>query len=409
MDLHMEDSKIRELVSIHGLDKLKPDEIEPFITQMRKHLIESALEGELQAHLGYARYERNERGSQNNNSRNGKTGKTIKTEKGPITIAVPRDRNGTFEPQIVQKGQRRTGILDDQIIALYAKGMTTREITETIRQMYEVDVSPTLVSHVTDKVMDDVMAWQNRHLDPIYPIVYLDCIVVKIRESGRVINKSIYVALGVNLEGKKELLGLWLSVNEGAKFWLGILTELRNRGLEDILIVCIDGLRGFPEAIEAVYPQAQVQLCVVHMVRNSMKYVSWKDYKAVASQLREIYSASTESQARQALERFEATWSQYSMIGPLWRRHWEHLVTMFGYDDEIRKVIYTTNAIESLNSVIRKATKRHKLFPSDESALKVVFLAINAASKKWTMPIRNWKKALNRFSIEYGERVTQYL
>jgi len=369
MDLHMEDSKIKELVCIHGLDKLKPEEIEPFIIQMRKHLLESALEGELQAHLGYARYERNERSSQNNNSRNGKTSKTLKTEKGPITIAVPRDRNGTFEPQIVQKGQRRTGVLDDQIIALYAKGMTTREITETIKEMYEVDVSPTLISHVTEKVMDDVMAWQNRHLDPIYPIVYLDCIVVKIRENGKVINKSIYVALGVNLEGKKELLGLWMSVNEGSKFWLGILTELKNRGLEDILIVCIDGLRGFPEAIEAVYPQAQVQLCVVHMVRNSMKYVSWKDYKAVASQLKEIYSSATESQAKLALERFEATWGQYSMIGTLWRRNWANLVTMFSYDEEIRKVIYTTNAIESLNSVIRKATKRHKLFPNDDSAL----------------------------------------
>ena len=409
MDLQMEDSKIKELVSMHGLDKLKPEEIESFITQMRKHLIESALEGELQAHLGYARYERSERSSQAKNSRNGKTARTIKTEKGPVTISVPRDRNATFEPQIVPKGQRRSGILDDQIIALYARGMTTREITETIREMYEVDVSPTLISHVTAQVIDDVAAWQNRHLDPIYPIVYLDCIVVKIRENAKVINKSIYVALGVNLEGKKELLGLWLSVNEGSKFWLSILTELKNRGLEDILIVCIDGLKGFPEAIEAVYPQAQVQLCVVHMVRNSMKYVAWKDYKAVASQLREIYSAATESQALQALERFESVWGQYSMIGPLWRRNWANLVTMFSYDEEIRKVIYTTNAIESLNSVIRKATKRHKLFPNDESALKVVFLAINAASKKWTMPIKNWKKALNRFSIEYGERITQYL
>lgn len=406
MELAMEDSKVKELLSTHGLDKLKPEEIEPFITRMRKHLIESALEGELEAHLGYARYERSERST---NSRNGKTTKTIKSEKGPITLSVPRDRNATFEPQIIPKGQRRTGVLDDQIIALYAKGMSTREITETIKELYDVDVSPTLISHVTDKVMDEVIAWQNRHLEAIYPIVYLDCIVVKIRESSKVINKSIYVALGVNLEGKKELLGLWLSVNEGARFWLGILTELKNRGLEDILIVCIDGLKGFPEAIEAVYPAAQIQLCIVHMVRNSMKYVSWKDYKKVSSQLKEIYSAPTESQAKLALDQFESSWSQYPTIASLWRRNWQHLITMYGYDEEIRRVIYTTNAIESLNSVIRQSIKRHKLFPSDESALKVVFLAIHAASKKWTMPIKNWRKALNRFSIEYGERITKHL
>lgn len=406
MDLPMNQDKLKNLIASIPTDQLKSDEIEPFIQQMRKHLIEQALQGEMDAHLGYDRYERHS----GTNSRNGSSKKTLKTEKGPIAISVPRDRDGSFEPQIVPKGQTRTGVLDDQIIALYSKGMSTREISETIKELYDVDVSATLISNVTGRVINEVIQWQNRPLDAVYPVVFMDCIVVKVRDNQRVVNKAIFVALGINLSGNKELLGLWLAENEGAKFWLSVLTELKNRGVEDILIACIDGLKGFPEAIEAVYPNTQVQLCVVHMVRNSMRFVSWKDYKRVAAQLRTIYQAVTEQQALVALEQFEADWKdKYPVIAEQWRRHWDHLITMFNYPEDIRRVIYTTNAIESVNSVIRKATTRHKMFPNDEAALKVVYLAIDAASKKWTMPIRNWRLALNRFSIEFGDRITKYL
>ncbi|KGI59378.1 transposase, partial [Prevotella sp. S7 MS 2] len=262
---------------------------------------------------------------------------------------------------------------------------------------------------VTDKVIDELTEWQNRPLDAIYPIVYLDCIVLKVRENQRIVNKSIYIALGVNLEGHKELLGLWIAQSEGSRFWLGILTELKNRGLEDILIACVDGLKGFPEAIEAVYPQTKVQLCIVHMVRNTMRFVSWKDARAVTQDLRTIYQAATESQGLQALDAFEKKWPNYALAVQSWRNNWHHVATLFAYPEDIRRAIYTTNAIESLNSVIRKATKRHKLFPNDEAAMKVVFLAIYEASKRWTMPIRNWHQALNQFSIEFGERVLNHL
>ncbi|GAA5444766.1 IS256 family transposase ISAs3 [Microbulbifer sp. NBRC 101763] len=299
--------------------------------------------------------------------------------------------------------------MDDQILSLYAKGMSTRDIVDTFKEMYGADVSATLVSKVTEQVLGAVTEWQNRSLDQVYPIVYLDCIVLKIRQNKRVINKAMYVALGVNMEGQKELLGLWLAETEGAKFWLSVLTELKNRGLEDILIVCVDGLKGFPEAIAAEYPDAKVQLCIVHMIRNSLKYVSWKDYKAVTAGLKEIYTAATEPAAQAARERFSESWDDiYPQISKSWATHWANLITLFEYPPEIRKVIYTTNAIESLNSVIRKATKQRKVFPSDESAMKVVYLAMQGASKKWTMPIRNWKPALNRFMIEFGERLTDY-
>lgn len=402
----MDQNKLKDLIANFPTGQLQSDEIEPFIQQMRKHLIEQALQGEMDAHLGYDRYERHSC----TNSRNGSSKKTLKTEKGPIPISVPRDRDGSFEPKIVPKGQTRTGVLDDQIITLYSKGMSTREISETIKELYDVDVSATLISNVTNRIIDEVVQWQNRPLDPVYPIVFMDCIVVKVRDNQRVINKAIFVALGINLSGNKELLGLWMAENEGAKFWLSVLTELKNRGVEDILIACVDGLKGFPEAIGAVYPDTHVQLCVVHMVRNSMRFVSWKDYKRVAAQLKTIYQAPTEQQALEALDQFEADWKdKYPVIAEQWRRHWEHLITMFNYPDDIRRVIYTTNAIESLNSVIRKATTRHKMFPNDEAALKVVYLAIGAASKKWTMPIRNWRLALNRFSIEFGDRITKHL
>ena len=287
--------------------------------------------------------------------------------------------------------------------------MTTREIVATFKEMYGADVSATLISKVTDAVLEQVIEWQSRPLDAVYPIVYLDCIVVKIRQDKKVINKAIYLALGVNMEGHKELLGLWLSENEGAKFWLNVLTELQNRGVKDILIACVDGLKGFPDAISTTFPDAQIQLCIVHMVRNSLKYVTWKDYKAVTADLKQVYQSATEEEALLALDRFSDRWDdKYPQISKSWRTHWENLNTLFNYPEEIRKAIYTTNAIESLNSVIRKAIKKRKLFPTDDSAKKVIYLAIQAASKKWTMPIRNWKLALNRFMIEFEGRLVDY-
>lgn len=284
------------------------------------------------------------------------------------------------------------------------------ELVEAFQEMYGAQVSAGLISQVTNAVLDQVGEWQNRPLDEVYPIVYLDCLVLKIRQDKRVIKKAIYLALGVNLEGRKELLGMWISENEGAKFWLSILTELKNRGLQQILIACVDGLTGFPEAIEVEYPAAKVQLCIIHQVRNSLKYVSWKDYKAVTGDLKQIYRSATEEEALLELEKFAEKWDEkYPQIAKSWRNHWMNLSTIYEYPEEIRKVIYTTNAIESLNSVIRKATKRRKVFPTDESALKVVYLATQAAAKKWTMPIQNWKQAMNRFAIEFEEQLAPYL
>ena len=373
---------------------------------IRKSFYEKALNAELDDHLGYEKHA----GSDSGNSRNGHSSKTVYSDSGALELQTPRERNGDFEPQAIKKRQTRLPLMDSKIIYLYAKGLSTREIAETLEELYDTEVSPTLISRVTDAVLEQVIEWQSRPLDNIYPIVYLDCIVVKIRQDKRVINKAIYLALGVNMEGHKELLGLWMSENEGAKFWLNVLTELQNRGVKDILIACVDGLKGFPDAIQAVYPQTQIQLCIVHMVRNSMRYVPWKDYKAIAADLKQIYQATTEEEALLALDRFCEKWdAKYPQIGRSWRTHWENLNTLFNYPADIRKVIYTTNAIESLNSVIRKAIKKRKLFPTDDAAKKVVYLAIQQASKKWTMPIRNWKPALNRFMIEFEDRLTDYL
>jgi len=377
-----------------------------FSQMLTKITVEAALNVELDDHLGYSKHEP----SSSENSRNGSTRKTLRTEDGQFEIDTPRDRNGSFEPQLVKKQQTRFTSMDDKILSLYAKGMSTREIVETFREMYGADVSASLISKVTDSVIEKVVEWQSRPLEPVYPIIYLDCLVVKIRQDKQVINKAIYLALGVTLEGHKELLGMWISENEGAKFWLNVLTELQNRGLNDVLIACVDGLKGFPEAINAVYPQAQIQLCIVHMVRNSMKYVPWKDYKAIAYDLKLIYQSITEEEALKALDDFSERWdNKYPQISRSWRGHWENLNTLFIYPQDIRKAIYTTNAIESLNSVIRKAIKKRKLFPTDDSAKKVIYLAIENAAKKWTMPIRNWKTALNRFMIEFEDRLKDFI
>lgn len=388
---------------LDGLDS--QEEIAEATKLLHKRFFERSMNAELDDHLGYSKH----KPSTNSNSRNGTTRKRLQTEDGSLEIDTPRDRDGSFEPQILKKRQTRVPTLDSKITFLYSQGSTTREIVETLEELYGTEISPTLVSRVTEAVLDDVIEWQSRPLDDVYPIVYLDCIVVKVRQDKRVINKAIYLALGVNMDGHKELLGLWMSENEGAKFWLSVLTELQNRGVKDILIACVDGLKGFPDAINTVYPDTQIQLCIVHMVRNSMKYVPWKDYKLVAADLKQIYQAATEEKARQALDDFAEKWdSKYPQISRSWRSHWQNLNTLFNYPADIRKAIYTTNAIESLNSVIRKVIKKRKLFPSDESANKVVYLATQNASKKWTMPIRNWKSALNRFMIEFEDRLSDY-
>ena len=383
-----------------------PEDLNEFSQMLKKITVEAALNAEMDEHLGYDKHQK----STSLNSRNGKSSKRIKTEDGEFELDTPRDRAGSFEPKLVKKHQSRFTSMDDKILWLYAQGMSTREIVAAFDEWYGADISPTLVSRVTNAVIEQVIEWQSRPLDAVYPIVYLDCIVVKIRQDKRVINKSIFLALGINLDGQKELMGMWIAENEGAKFWLNVLTELQQRGVEDILIACVDGLKGFPDAINTVFPQTHIQLCIVHMVRNSLKYVSWKDYKAVTADLKRIYRSSTEDEALLELERFGDTWDdQYPQITKSWRSHWQNLNTLFNYPEDIRHAIYTTNAIESLNSVIRKAIKKRKIFPSDDSAKKMVYLAIREASKKWTMPIQNWRQAMSRFIIEFEDRLEKHI
>ncbi len=402
----MNEQKLKDLAAEFAKGIKTEEDLNQFTRLLTKITVETALNAELTEHLGH---EKNARKS-GSNSRNGYSSKTLLSDDGEIEITIPRDRDGTFEPQLIKKNQTRITQMDSHILSLYAKGMTTREIVATFKEMYDADVSPTLISKVTDAVKEQVAEWQNRPLDAIYPIVYMDCIVVKVRHNGSVINKAVFLALGINLEGQKELLGMWMAENEGAKFWLNVLTELKNRGLQDILIACVDGLKGFPDAINSVYPQTHIQLCIIHMLRNSLKYVSWKDYKAVTQDLKAVYQSPTEEAALMALDQFAQTWDdKYPQISKSWRMHWENLNTFFAYPAEIRKAIYTTNAIESLNSVIRQAIKKRKVFPTDDSVRKVIYLAIDAASKKWNMPIRDWRLAMSRFIIEFGDRLSNHL
>lgn len=402
----MDEKKLKALAAELAKGLKTEADLNQFSRMLTKLTVETALNAELTDHLGH---EKNapKKGS---NTRNGYSSKTLLCDDGEIELNTPRDRENTFEPQLIKKNQTRITQMDSQILSLYAKGMTTREIVATFKEMYDADVSPTLISKVTDAVKEQVAEWQNRQLDALYPIVYMDCIVVKVRQNNSVINKAVFLALGINTEGQKELLGMWLAENEGAKFWLNVLTELKNRGLQDILIACVDGLKGFPDAINSVYPQTHIQLCIIHMVRNSLKYVSWKDYKAVTSGLKAVYQAPTEEAALMALDAFAGAWNdKYPQISKSWRAHWENLNTFFGYPPDIRKAIYTTNAIESLNSVIRAAIKKRKVFPTDDSVRKVIYLAIKDASKKWSMPIRNWRLAMSRFIIEFGDRLSDHL
>lgn len=373
--------------------------------QLKRALIERALGAELSEHLGYEKGDPAGRGS--GNSRNGTSSKTILTQDGEIEIAVPRDRAGSFEPLLIGKGQTRFDGFDEKILSLYARGMTVREIQGHLGELYGTEVSPDLISRVTDAVLDEVREWQNRPLDPVYPVVFFDALRVKIRDEGLVKNKAVYVALALNPDGEKDVLGLWIEQTEGAKFWLKVITELQNRGVRDILIACVDGLKGFPEALESVYPRTEVQLCIVHMVRNSLRFVSYKHRKQLAAALKEIYRATTVEQAEQALTELEKTWDErYPMVSKSWRTNWSRITPFFAYPEEIRRVIYTTNAIESLNNSLRKVTRNRNSFPNDEAAIKLLYMALKNIAKKWTMPLKGWPQAINQFSIRFGDRLT---
>jgi putative transposase len=387
----------------------KPEEIlgqGGLARELTKRLVERALQGEMTAHLGYEKHAPEGRNS--GNSRNGTTPKTVLDDSGEMTIEVPRDRNGDFEPAIVPKGRRRLPGFDDKVIALYARGMTTREIQSGLLEIYGTEVSPALITAVTDSVLEDVKAWQNRPLDALYPILYLDAIHLKIRIDGHVKSQAVYLALGITIEGKKELLGLWVGETEGAKFWMTVLTELKNRGVQDILVACVDGLKGFPDAIATLYAKTDVQLCIVHMVRNSLRYVSWKERKTVAADLRKIYTAPTAEAAAVALDSFSAKWdARFPSISQSWRTRWEQVIPFFSYPPEIRKVIYTTNAIESINASIRKVTNKRGAFPTADSVRKVLYLAITRASERWRRPVKDWSAALNHFAIVFEGRVAR--
>ncbi|MBE1426973.1 putative transposase [Desulfomicrobium macestii] len=396
-----------DLIDALLADYKKPEDLigeEGLLKQLTKALVERALNAEMTDHLGHSKHA--PVANPGGNTRNGKSRKTLKGDFGEFPIEVPRDRQGTFEPQLIGKHQTRWTGFDDKILSLYARGMTVREIQGHLMDMYGTEVSPTLISTVTDAVIEDVKAWQSRPLEALYPIVYLDCIHVKVRDSGAVRVKAVYLALGINLQGEKELLGLWIAQTEGAKFWLQVVTELKNRGVNDIFVVCVDGLKGFPEAIAAVFPYADVQLCLVHLVRHSLKFVNWKQRKEVAADLRAIYTSTTVESGEQRLTEFEEKWNQtLAPIGQSWRKNWERIIPFFSYPQEIRKVIYTTNAIESINMSLRKITKNRGSFPSDDSLAKLFYLALQNISRKWTMPIRDWKAALTRFSIQFEGRM----
>ena len=370
--------------------------------QLKKALLERALGAELTDHLGYEKGDPAGRGS--GNSRNGHSGKTVLTEDGAVELAVPRDRNGSFEPAIVPKGERRLDGFDDRILSLYARGMTVREIQAHLHELYRVEVSPDLISRVTDAVLEEVREWQNRPLDGVYPVVFFDALRVKIRDEGLVRNKAVYLALAITCEGEKEVLGLWIEQTEGAKFWLKVMNELRTRGVGDILIAVVDGLTGFPDAIGTVFPQAAVQTCIVHLIRNSLAFVSWKDRKTVMPDLRAIYRAETAEAAAVRLDEFEAAWGErYPAIAPAWRRAWEHVVPMFAFPPQIRKMIYTTNALESLHRSLRKIIKTRGSFPSDEAASKLLYLALRNAGMRWRRPIE-WTAAMGQFAILFEDR-----
>jgi putative transposase len=375
------------------------------LKQLTKALLERAMNAELTHELGF---EKNDKSSlkENGNRRNGTSAKTVKSKHGEIELDIPRDRSSEFEPVIIKKHQRRFDGFDDAILSLYSRGLSTRDIKAHLEDIYGVEVSPDLISSVTEAVLEEVREWQSRPLESVYPIVYLDALRVKIRYDGTVQNRCIYLAIGVNIEGKKETLGLWTAESEGSKFWLGVLTELSNRGISDIFIACVDGLKGFTEAIESVFPNTITQLCIVHQIRNSLTYISYKDRKAVVSDLKPIYTAVTEDEALFALELFGEKWNaKYPLIAKSWNANWQRINPMFALPKEIRRAVYTTNVIESLNYSLRKITKTRAAFPTEEAALKLLYLGLQNAAKKWTMPIQNWSLAMNQMAILFEGRM----
>jgi transposase-like protein len=396
--------KIKEAVDLlidKNTDLMKFFAKDGMLKELTKNLFERALKAEMDEHLGYSKYDR----SETENSRNGVGKKKLITEGGVLELEVPRDRNAEFSPVLVPKRQTRIEGLDQKILSLYAKGMSVSDIKIQIQELYSAEISESLISRVTDNVMDEVRSWQNRPLEAIYAIVYFDALVVKVRQDRRIINKSVYVALGIDLSGRKDILGLWISENEGAKFWLNNFTEMKNRGLKDILIACSDNLPGMNEAIAAVYPKTEHQLCIVHQIRNSLAYVSYKNRKEVATDLKLIYSSITEEEALNALSDFELKWSKnYPHIAKSWKNNWANLVVFLQYPEVIRRIIYTTNSIEGLNSQLRKVTNNKRVFPSDDSVFKTLFLTIDYITRKWTMPIQNWGEAMAHFLIKFDGR-----
>jgi putative transposase len=384
----------------------KPEDLEPLFQQLKKALVERALGAELSHHLGYAKGELKPDGQANH--RNGSTPKTVLTESGKLPLEIPRDRAGSFEPQLVPKGLRRLPGFDHKVLSLYARGMTVREIQGHLEEIYQVEVAPDLISTVTDAVLDEVTAWQQRPLDRLYPVVIFDALRVKIRDEGVVRNKAVYLALGIGRDGRKDVLGLWIEQTEGAAFWLRVMTELKSRGVDDLLIALIDGLTGFPEAIQSVFPQAQIHHCTVHLVRRSLSYVGWKDRKAVAGALRLIYRAPTEAAAVSELEAFARGpyGERFPPIVAMWQKHWDHIRPVFAYPPALRRLLYTTNAIESLHMQLRKIIKSRGHFPNDEAAAKLLYLALRNVIGKWKAAPHDWRPAMRHFAVLFGERFT---
>lgn len=367
-------------------------------------MVEKMLEKELENHLGYEKH--SVKGNKTGNSRNGKSKKLIQSSHGAIEIEVPRDRNSEFEPKLIKKRQRHISSFDDKIISMYARGMTTRDIQEHIKDLYGADISPSMISSITDKVLEVAEEWRSRPLENMYPIIFFDAIHYKVREGGKIVSKAAYTCLGINMEGYKEILGIWIGESEGAKFWLQIFTELKNRGVKDILIACMDGLKGLPDALRSVFPDTEIQLCIIHMIRNSMKYIPHKHIKEFMVDLKEVYGAPTEAKGERSLLSLDEKWGKkYALSVKPWISHWDNLKTFFKFPEEARKLMYTTNAVESLHRQFRKVTKNRSVFPTDESLLKILYLASENVRKKWTMPVRGWKEAISYFGIAYEDRL----
>lgn len=398
----------KQLIEDLAKDCRTVEDIQEMMKSLFKDTIQQVFEAEMEDHLGYQKH--SSEGTHTGNSRNGHSKKTVKTKFGNTDLQVPRDRNGEYEPQIIKKYETTVNGLEDQIIGLYAKGMSTRDIEDHMKDLYGIDVSPTMVSKVTDKIMPAIMEWQSRPLDSVYPIVFLDAIHFKVRKENRIVNKAAYSVLGVSVSGHKEILGIWIGENESASFWLSVCTDLKNRGVEDILIACKDGLSGFSEAIHAVFPQTSIQLCVIHQIRNSLKYVTFKDQKALLADLKSVYQALTLDEAELAFSRFRDQWgNKYPLVIRSWENNWIELTSFFSYPSEIRRLIYTTNTIEGYHRQLRKVTKTKTAYPSDDALRKIIYLATMEISKKWTMPLRSWKQCISQLAIHFGERLNTEL